>query len=660
MSSKSSKHTNDPRHTPKPAGHVPAPGAKPVHGEVEYAEPTEKDFLDEELKTPKGKSPIVYAGLVLLLIFLTVLFVLPDGALQGGGRGDDPVVVRWTDPERGPRQLTASQFTDARARFEAAFDNGGAMVAMGLAFTGFVTDIRRPTELDILRLVVTDEQAVAAGIEVTDQELAQAIRERILGQADAALYEQRLRQLTHIGGVRGFEETLRRLLRIQRYVELTSLAATVPQKSDIETAWHTNHQEYRFEWAAADVANFDAAARATVPTDAELETWLANLSEFDRSQYRTPAKFKAEIAGLRPSLTTDYTLLDAAYPRPEGWDDAVEGDAFYKQRYFTLYTKPAPVTPEGETPVEQMPEYFSYEEVKERAARDARTFAALRDWHTELFGKIAIDESVDLAAEAARLGLEYVAAGEAMTMDQWRDLGGLSSLSVAARIASMTTVGEMPQTVVVGTDAFVVPRLVERVDQALPPVADIREQLTTRWYEEKRTQLAREAVTTLRSSLLPAPTPSEGEGEAAPAPKTTVTAEEFAAAATAAGLRLGAREWLDRQALQSEDPSWNDPVHTLIRATAPLFALEEGALSSVLVPFTAIDSFYVVRAAGKREIPFEKIRTAAFQDAMQSARQTAARSFLTEGPFSDASLRSRYQVWLLSEQEEPATEPTAG
>jgi hypothetical protein len=45
---------------------------------------------------------------------------------------------------------------------------------------------------------------------------------------------------------------------------------------------------------------------------------------------------------------------------------------------------------------------------------------------------------------------------------------------------------------------------------------------------------------------------------------------------------------------------------------------------------------------------------------MQSARQTAARSFLTEGPFSDASLRSRYQVWLLSEQEEPATEPTAG
>jgi hypothetical protein len=658
MSSKSSKNSKEPRHTPKPVGHVPAPGAKPVQGEVEYAEPSEKDFLEDELKTPKGKSPIVYAGLILLLIFLTVLFVLPDGALQGGGRGEDPVVVRWTDPERGPRQMTASEFTDARARFEAAFDNGGAMVAMGLAFTGFVTDLRRPTELDILRLVVTDEQAVAAGIEVTDQELAQTIRERILRQADAAVYERNLRQLTHIGGVRGFEETLRRLLRIQRYVELTSLAATVPAKSDIEAAWHANHQEFRFEWAAADVANFDAAARATVPTDEELGTWLAGLSEFDRSQYRTPAKFKAELAGLRPSLTTDYTLLDAAYPRPEGWDDAIESDAFYKQRYFTLYAKPAAPTPEGQEPVEQTPEYFSFEEVKDRAVRDARTFAALRDWQTEMFGKIAIGETVDLSAEAARLGLEYVAAGEAMTMDQWRDLGGLSGLSVAARVASMTTAGEMPQTVVVGTDSFVVPRLVERVDQTLPPVADIRDQLLTRWYEDKRTKLAREAVTALRTSLLAAP--AVGEGEEAPAPKTTVTSEEFAAAATAAGLRLGAREWLDRQALQSEDPNWNDPVHTLVRATAPLFSLEEGALSEVMVPFSAIDAFYVFRAAGKREIPFEKIRTAAFQDALQNARQTAARNFLTEGPFSDTALRSRYQVWLLSEQEQPETEATGG
>jgi hypothetical protein len=655
MSSKSSKHSKHPSQPHTPAGETHGAGAKHVQGEVEFAEPTEKDFLEEELKTPKGKSPFVYAFLVLLLLFLTVLFVLPDGAMQGWG-SSDRVEVRWNDPVLGARELMTTELENAHARYEVAFDNMAGMAAFPVGGYGFLSDPQDLSDLDILRLVIADERASAAGVEITDAELANTIRTLFPFFGGAANYERRLRAYTNIGGVRGFEETIRGLMRIQRYVELTGLAAIVPSRTDIEAAWNAGHREFRFEWAAADLASFEEAAKATPPTEEELSTWLAGLTEFERAPYMTPVAFRAEIAGFQLAEGLDTTKLDALFPRPATWDDAVEGESFYKQRYFTLYAKPA-ATPEGDEAVAPPTEYFSYEEIKDRAARDARLFAALRDWQTALQGRIAIGETVDLEAEAASIGASFQRNETPQSFDALTSLGGLASTQVASRISSLTVAGEIAPTIVVSPTSLAIVRLVERVEPTLPPIADIREKVEATWYENKRIDLAEAALNGLRETLLAAP--AAAEGEPAPAQRTTVTSEEFFAAATAAGLRTGTRDWLDRRATQAQDPNWNDVVHTLVRSNASLFALEEGALSAMLSPLGTLDAYYIVRAAGQREIPFERIDSSAYQQASQQARQMAALAYLRTGPFSDEALRTQLGLWVRAEEERAAAEAAA-
>lgn len=688
MSSKSRKHSNKPSHQPKEPGHGAQHG-KAVEGEVEFAEPTEKDFLEDDLKTPKGRNPITYAFMILLLVFLTVIFILPPTAGQGGGGGGgDEVAVQWNDPQLGPRVLTVNDQYDARRRFEGTLEMGGAFAITSLLQQGFITNPRRLSDEDLVRLVMADQQAQAAGIHISDEEHVAAIRtivSQVFGDS-VEQYSATLRSRAQLGGVKGYEDAVRRLLRIQRYVELCAMAASVPSREAIETAWHDSHQEYRFEWAAATIADFEEAARAEEPTDEDLERFMNGLTAFQMNDYRRPATYAAELVGVLKATDEPRSLekLELAYPRPDDWDDEAEADQFYKNYYFTIYKRPQPEESEQddsgesesgesesgeseagegeESDEEEVPLYWTFDEAKEWAIRDARAAAALEDWRSALDARIAEGQEVDLAAEAELLGLDYVAVTEPLDPTGWRELGGLSNNQVASRVRSMTEPGQLSSLAIVGESGVTIVRLTERNEAFLPPVAELRDELLEPYVEARTIELAEEALDALRDGLLANDTSEDttedtGEestdDEPATEPATTVDSATFTAAAEAAGLTLGVRDWLDRRAVEADDPNWDDEVHMLVRSTAPLFSLEEGGLSVPLRPTGELERIYLVRAAGQRPVDFDRITAKDFNSLRGAAQFEALRTFYEEGPFSDIALRERYGLRLpLEEQRE--------
>jgi|GEM_PF-4974702 len=670
MSSKSRKPSNQPSHPSKDHGHGDQHG-KAVHGEVEFSEPSEKDFLEDDLKTPKGKNPLTYAFMILLLVFLTIIFILPPTAGQGGGGGGgDEVAIQWNDPQLGPRVLTVADQYDARRRYEGTLEMGGAVPVTSLLQQGFISNPRRLTDEDLVRLVMADQQAQAAGVHVGDAELVTAIRavvQQVFGD-DVQAYASTLRTRSHLGGIKGFEETVRRLLRIQRYVELCAMAASVPPREAIEEAWHDRHQEYRFEYAMASVADFEAAARAEEPTDEELDDFLGSLTTFELNQYRRPATFAAELVGVLKATDEprDLSALEARYPRPEDWDDEAEADQFYKNYYFGIYSRPQPeegaddeeaTEEDAGADDDEVPLYWTFEEAKEWAIRDARAAAALEEWRTEIDARIEQGEEVDLAAEAEALGLDYVAVTEPLDATAWRELGGLSNKQVASRVRSMTEPGQLSSLAIVGDTGITVVRLTERNEAFMPPVADLRDELREPYYEARRVELAEEALANLRADLL-GEGDEDGEeddasGDDAAEATDTVDSATFTAAAEAAGLTVGVRDWLDRRAVEADDPNWDDEVHVLVRSTAPLFSLEEGALSVPLRPTGEIERIYLFRAAGQRPVDFDRITAKEFSSVRSAAQFQALRTFYEEGPFSDLALKERYGLRLpLAEKRE--------
>ncbi|MEZ5978134.1 MAG: hypothetical protein R3F34_07955 [Planctomycetota bacterium] len=313
-----------------------------MSGELEYQVPSEHDFLTDELKTPKGRNPLVYAFLVLLLIFLTVIFILPNSAMRGWGAHEDLVAIEWTDPVEGLQQLSVSDVQSARLHYETVFETRGGLFAVaGLTLTGFLEDPTHLSDLDVLRLALLERRSQEAGIHVSDAELAERLRTYVIPQyGGAANYTSRLRTMSHIGGVRGFEESLRRLIRIERYLQLEAVAATVPTLSDVETAWKNAHREYRFQWAKAVVANYADEARAEAPTDEGLEEWVNGLSTLRKSQFLTKQRFAAEVVGVAVgSEDRDVSALTERFPRPDDWDDDAKAREFYQAYYFKRYTR---------------------------------------------------------------------------------------------------------------------------------------------------------------------------------------------------------------------------------------------------------------------------------------------------------------------------------
>jgi hypothetical protein len=641
MSSKSRKHSSpSPRKNPGPGeisagGGVSGPQGVAHAGEIDPDEPSAKDFLEAEelLKTPKGKNPLVYAFLIFLLIFLLIIFILPPDLLSGSGRKDAPALT-WNHPRLGTQTLMVSDFQREGIAYSQIFE-----VATG----------RRPDydPNQVASFVLLDALAVEHGVTVSDAELADQLGQIGRNYGSKQNFLRRLEQVQ--GGPQGFQETLRRFLRAERFRQLAGYLAAVPAADEIKKSWEESYPEFAFEALAMEISAQADAAKLLLPADEGLEAWWNEQPEFERRALYSPETQLAAIplpSDPAAPIEFDATSLAAAFPLPSEWNAETEADAYYKRNYFRRF-KLASVDPAAPDQL-----YAPFETVKERCLKEAELHQHLLSLLTDLQTRRGAGETIALADAAGQYGLTVLADGQSRSDQEWRELPDLGGDFLLGQLRVLSSPGSLVPTPVVERSALLLAELVARVEPSAPPFADIRSEVETRWISAKQKELAKATLEGLRSELLPEP----AEGEVLSEPRT-VSAEAFAAAAASRGLTLVRRDFLPREHKAGDDPAYEDPLHEFLRTHAPAYSLAEGALGEIA---ESVDQtrYVLVRAAGKRPLPLERMKAKQWESLYQQALSRAQFEFSSTGPLSDEALKTRYGLTFLINRDADSTEET--
>jgi hypothetical protein len=627
---------------PKPST-VPAP-ARPGSKDARAGSAHEHD--DDVLHVPKGVSRGTFIFLVALIIFLMVIWLVPNAmfGIAGGPQNQNPVVVRFELPSG---EEVEWKYTDLVAQQRGLQDALSADFLVGYSLGGGKLE-----KDDLTRLLVLDRIAVDSGVEVTDADLAAHLTQMLeMTRTSAADFKARIAQqgLHQVS----IENGIRRLLRVARFQQLVGYAGAVATPAKIEEQWHRDNVEYAFDYVvlAADVLKEEA--RAALPDDAALQAWFDKLDEGEKQPFMSGEERKAELALFRSVETTPAAELLAAYPEvpPEGAEPTAPDELalqYYNRVYATRFTRQADDEAAPDTP----PGFLGFDEVKDVCLAEAPVYFALERWIEDLNARHTNGEPIDLAAETERLGLEHQPYPEALSKEEW-GAAGLGT-GVAGAVFGASADGSFHPVPVALTQGIAVVRVNERTEPALPAFETIRERVAEKWIEPEAGKLAVARLKALREGLErfePAPE----ELEEAPPPKKEVhyraTSDAFRAAVEAAGLVVATRDYLNKAS--RETPEGEDERALFQQANA--FGLYALHADEVAAPALARDGqkAYLVRLAGQREVPIEQMSPVQYDSYKRSVRDRAANEIAQQLDLD--FLRASFGLWLY-EDDQPAEE----
>lgn len=628
----SSKSRNRP---PRQERHA-SPTAKAEDGS-EHAEPTAEEFLEAEelLKTPKGRSPLTYAFLIFLLIFLLVVFLAADAFYAvPGQQGVRDVVMRWDHPSKGTQSVTRIDFERMRRTL------------------GVIQGQRNVEPEQVASFMVADSIATEAGVTVSDAELVQALIDLSDQTGGTDNYKAAIARSGIPGGVSAFEETMRRVRRIGRYRALLGSMNALPDPTEIESTWADQHQLRTFDYSYTTIADQVERALAENPDDAALQAWFDGRPDYERNQYQTPASQRVEFIGVDLSdPTRSFDTLLAAYPAADDTDIDARAQEYYDTSYFARFKRPEPLEAPEDGSIEdfQSRVYFTFDEVVEDCLREAAIKDALLVWRANVDADLAAGVEVDFAAEAERLGIDYLAPEAPLSQVELRELGGLGGLYVAGQIAGLTEPGGVTADVTVNSASLSTARLIEKFDATIPPLAEIREDVLTAWADERAVELATETLADVRATLAPE---SEEDSTAMEADY-----EAFSAAVAAAGLpleRLARFDRADRPTAGEEDT----PEVGFLRSLSQLYNLEPGAVTEPVKSFDN-ERVYLIRLESIDDPDPSAMTAKDFQQLFSQQVQFAQFMAQMDDPFAVDSLRARYGLWLITDDAEAAADSAA-
>jgi hypothetical protein len=576
---------------------------------------------DELVHVPKGQSRLRFFLLVGLIVLLLIIFVVPSQfmALFAPSQPSEQAFLTWTHPRLGRQEVSYVDFLYERRRFEDFF----RLVSPNLDVRDVLTDE------EIARLIVTDAVAYEAGVDVSRREIAKTILE-----GDVFVFADSFVQLTPFGtkehflqAMRAigttpadFESTLRRVLRIVRYEGMVAGVLMRPLPADIEAAWKEQHREHAFDVVAVEVASMQAQADAEVPDEAGLQAWYDAMQPgLKRGLFRDEWKRErasAELALLRFD-GGDAAALLASYPRPEGTDLDRLAQEYYDLHAFTRFRRPEGL-PDAPTPQERM--FLPFADVAERARAEAQIKAAFADFVAALQTRAAAGETVDLAAEAAALGLAYSRVDEPRTQADWQKSEDVGAQGGPALAAAIITAARNQKWIAptLGEAAIACGRVLAHEVESAPALADVRDKAVAEWKKERVVELAKQKLQNLRATLVAAATPA---GEQVP-PSPVVDEAAFQAKATEAGLVVTAVEWFDPGRAKDELTGAPSLAERLARETRRagrfLLDLEAGAVPAVYVDSDKAYA-WLIRSRGSRDAATVDIRPDEVEGLMRSA-----------------------------------------
>lgn len=587
MSSKS-RHNHEPR----------KPRSKVDHVDGGHAElPSIEDF-EEIVHVPEGRSKFQFLFLIGLMIFLLIVFIIPtafESALTGGGDRAELPAVTWVS-KSGEHSMSPSDFILEKRR-EDAFRR---------ALNPFARST--PSSAEVASMLVLDQLSLDAGVFVPDSAVVEALRGIMESLGGLDNYKQYLAS-RFPGGVPGFETAVRRGMRITRYLETIGRLGAKPDANEIESAWKGQHTEYAFDYIEATGTAFLDAALAEVVDDAALEAWFLQRPEWEQNALKSQQAWRLASAFVRIGEEPPAALLER-YPLAEDFDSEAEGGQFYTSYSYLAYRLEEPRIDDEGNEVRYVPK----EEVATEVAAAAKTLTALRAWRDDIQARKDAGETVDLAAEAAELGVTFVEGKEARERAELvedKEFGG----GVLTGQLGSAKVGDLLSGVVVTAQVLELVEVLEVREPVLPPFAEIRESVVTSWAKERSAQLALDYL------------------EAKVAGAESMDADSFAALAEGDDmLTYGQRDWLDISS--SDAPMVFEPASMFIRTQAQtlgLYDLEEGGLAAPAMASTK-DRAILVRSLGSRERDFATATPGEIQQVTSSLKQASIASF--RGAFS--------------------------
>ncbi len=659
--------------------------------EVVHDQAAEHLGLDEVIDVPKGTSPLKWVVMVAVVIGLTVIFAIDPSTVQRATQGGSGTYMSWTSPS-----------TDAKVEM-----SRGEFLQEMRKLDYYLKMFRRDNlkEEDVAIFILLGELASDAGIAISDDELRERLTEISASSGTAALEAHMKRSP---GRTHGFQETVRALMRGQRYQQLLGTLATNVDPVDVEQTWRDGHQEYAYDYVGLEVAGLIEDALTEVPEDAGLATWLAELSTGEQTQFYEPPRVRAELIGFliggdntaegllarfpeeveEPVLedsttgTEDGEATEAEFVAAEDDDSAntaADEDGassltklYYDSVRFSRFMRPTPA--EGEPALDYANRFFPFDEVEEIAAREAPIYFALNRWLEDVETREATGTPVDLAAEASELGLSYLPAETAYSRSEWAVVEGWGDAPLGGRIERMPE-GALSTALIVQSGGLFVARQKERIEGYLPELETIRDKVVTAWADQRAGELAIERLEALRDSFaLVEEATNDSDAEAstdgvedanaddtAAADDTgsdadtasgvvSVSETEFAVAAAALGLDVGRRPYFEKSVEFSQDPDKSKPGHMFISSRSNLESLEAGELSSPELNPTKTVA-YLVRALGKRDPEAWRLSPDEFEQAKLFAEYKASLAF-SEANFSTEALFEKYDVVLENDSEE--------
>ena len=631
-----------------------SPSAKPQPKPA--SAPAKPSPDDDVIVVPKGQSKMRFFFILGLMIFTLIIFTIGDQFTQAFGTRTAPAerpAMAWDHPSKGRLEVDVGDWFT----FKRALDNF------------YWVQNRRSDFTDdfVARMMVLDELALDAGIEISPDELRDGILQGFgRGGPDPALslmgffsgerYQEALRYRGVSPG--DFESIVRRCMRVLRYQQMLGFAVAQPTPEAIIESWKEVNQEHAFDYVELAVEGFREAAGAELPEDAELELWYADLADRDLVFFEEmlPERYQAEFVGLRVEGEETAAGLLERYPLAEGEDLEALARSYYDFYYDVRFRRPEPLS-EDQEPEAAARLYQPFEEVVEACRREAPIRMALLSWLRDLQVQAAGGEELALTVEAERLGLFFEYDGVARSQADWAEReDGLGGPFLAEALRNADPTG-LPLDVSVTAQGVFLPHVIERHEAGLPEMAAIRERVVEEWTAERAGELALEALEAQRTALALYEDPEEespGEAEepgeedpaeeAEPSGHPKVDAEVFLAQVVGAGYQVGHRDFLRANLPPARDPLGELPAHQYIRGNYQLAQLEEG---EVIEPTLDADEehAYLIRAAGQRDPVEVDVDPMMLKNYRMLAGWNLYRDF-QEKNFSAEGLRERYGLWV--------------
>lgn len=574
---------------------------------------------------PKGGSKVRFLMTFLLVLLLLTTFSVSDevvACFSGGRDAATTGYMSWKDPVEGAKSVRTADFIAEKQ-----------VLAKFWAIMQGRNDRDRNDE-DTAMYLLLGELSQEAGVRVTDSDLKELIKKRF-GSSDT--YKIMLQQ--HRISPKEFEQTLRSMLRVERYLALLASGLSTPDPAAVEKMWQGRHQEFAFDYIELSTVSLAGDARGLAPAGDELKAWFDALPEADKEKYKSAAAASAELVALSLDGEVKAELLFAQYPRPadENADDAAKD--FYSGFGYARYRKTT-FKPEEIKRIEDLNEPF--EVVKDIARRDALIYRSLSAWQADLVAREAKGETIDLAAEAAKLGLVYHKDDRLQTQADWDKLEGPSAGRYVMDAVFSAPVGKILPAVTVEKNAFVLGRVIGKQDALYPPFADIEAKVRETWVGKKATELALARLEALRDKF--GTRPDASDPSATPF-KPEADAEKFAAVAKEAGYEVKHRDYEEHY--EKIAPDKMTPAESYLRNASQLYVLREGSVDR---PGQSTDGSlaFLVRVAGVRDPNASKMSPAEVQSIGKQLADQAMLTFRT-GTFRNVEfLKERYGLDLES------------